>query len=606
MCVVEPSLDVCVTLGGTAPPAEGAPAPSRWRSPTRQGLLRRGAGRGGGELVRRRLQDPCRGVARSIAVLAFSAVGAAGVSGCSYDESCARSYTCHPLPGEKPPVLPASPCDGDPAAAPAKDGCGVFVSAQQGNDANPGTKGAPVKTLQHAIGLAAHGRGDGKPPTRRVYACGESFEEEITLPSGVDLWGGRRCEDGDWSYVWSFGGPDEPTVIAPPAGIPLRIVEGDDLRSIPGNDAASMVFGVRAVAADASAPDGKSSIAMILSPGTRAIVRDSAIVAGNGKDGEPGEDAPSERAQDGEPGNDGTDACTTDFATGALPVVTVCDDGTESVGGYGGDGGLESGGDGEPGQPEPAANPEGKGLAGTGAGSSPCTLGKDGADGADGGRAGGAVGAGYLGRDGWIGVRGEDGKRGGGGQGGGGGGGSKGRSDMSACRAGGPQGGAAGGSGGGGGCGGRGGKGGGYGGSSIGIVALQGSALTLKATEITAGNGGQGGAGGRGQLGGLGASYGQGGTHALADELLKACNGGSGGRGGRGGDAGGGIGGSSYGVAFVGAFVSLDPGMIVRVGDGANGGPGGNATPGDDRGQGQAGDAMAYRPFDAPDPGPAQ
>ncbi|WP_437481891.1 hypothetical protein WME75_39765 [Sorangium sp. So ce1014] len=552
--------------------------------------------------MRRRLQDRCRGVARHIAVLALSAVGAAGVSGC-YADDCARTFTCEPLPGEKPPVLPASPCDGDPAASPAKDACGVFVSASSGDDGNPGTKGAPVKTLQHAIGLAAHGRGDGKPPTRRVYACGVSFEEEITLPSGVDLWGGRRCEDGDWSYAWSFHGPDEPTVIAPPEGIPLRIVEGDDLRSIPGDDATSMIFGVQAVAADASAPDGKSSIAMILSAGTRAIVRDSAIVAGNGKDGEPGEDALSERATDGAPGNHGAHACTADAATGALPAVTVCDDGTESIGGYGGDGGLDAGGDGEPGQPEPAENPEGKGLAGTGAGSSACTPGAPGTEGTDGGRAAGAVGAGHLGRDGWIGVRGENGKRGGVGQGGGGGGGGKGRDGTIACRAGRPQGGAAGGSGGSGGCGGRGGGGGGYGGTSIGIVALQGSALTLEATEITTGNGGLGGAGGRGQPGGFGRGGGSGGVHHERD-MLRACGGGGGGRGGRGGDAGGGIGGSSYGVAFIGAFVSIDPGVIVRVGDGANGGPGGNAAPDDDRGRGEPGDGMAYRPFDAPDPGP--
>ncbi|WP_438043072.1 hypothetical protein [Sorangium sp. So ce128] len=556
--------------------------------------------------MRRRVDDRARGVARAISLLAMASTGAAGISGCSYADDCARTYTCEPLPGEMPPQLPASPCDGDPAKSAAKDGCGVFVSASSGDDGSPGTKGAPVKTLQHAIGLAVHGRGDGKPPTRRVYACGGSFEEEITLPSGVDLWGGRRCQSGDWSYAWSFGGPDEPTVIAPPEGIPLRILEGEDLGAIPGDDATSMIFGVRAVAADASAPDGKSSIAMILSPGTRAIVRDSKIVAGNGKDGEPGEDAPRERAQDGAPGNHGAHACTADFATGALPVVTVCDDGTESIGGYGGDGGLDAGGDGEPGQPEPAVSPGGKGLAGTGAGSSPCTPGKDGAEGADGGRAAGAAGAGYLSESyGWVGIRGEDGKRGGVGQGGGGGGGGKGRDGTIACRAGGPQGGAAGGSGGSGGCGGRGGMGGGYGGSSIGIVALQGSALTLKATEITAGNGGRGGAGGGGQPGGGGWGGGSGGTHTET-EMLPACPGGRGGNGGRGGDAGGGIGGSSYGVAFVGAFLSLDPDVIVQFGRVADGGPGGNAVPDADRGWGEPGDGMAYRPFDAPAPGPPQ
>lgn len=88
--------------------------------------------------------------------------------------------------------------------------------------------------------------------------------------------------------------------------------------------------------------------------------------------------------------------------------------------------------------------------------------------------------------------------------------------------------------------------------------------------------------------------------------MLRACGGGGGGRGGRGGDAGGGIGGSSYGVAFVGAFVSLDPDVIVHFGRGAGGGPGGNAAPDDDRGWGESGDGMAYRPFDAPAPRPPQ
>ncbi|WP_437599562.1 hypothetical protein WMF28_42745 [Sorangium sp. So ce590] len=143
----------------------------------------------------------------------------------------------------------------------------MFVSASSGDDGSPGTKDAPVKTLQHAIGLAAHGRGDGKPPTRRVYACGGSFEETITLPSGVDLWGARSCAKGAWWDAWSYVGPDASTVIAPPAGIPV----------------------------------------------------------------------------------------------GALPVVTACGDGIESTGGYGGDGGLEAGSDGAPGQPEPAENPEGTG-----------------------------------------------------------------------------------------------------------------------------------------------------------------------------------------------------------------------------------------------------
>ncbi|MGK3983077.1 hypothetical protein WME99_08555 [Sorangium sp. So ce136] len=518
------------------------------------------------------------------------------LTACAYTDLCSEVAGCAPEP-EPPP----GPCAGEPDTAPALDLCGVFVSAS-GDDRSPGTKAAPVKTLQHAIGLAASGRGRGEAPTRRVYACGGSFEEAITLRSGVDLWGGRRCDDGgDWSYAGSFGGPDHPTIIAPPVGIPLRVIAGER------EDATSTVFGVRAAAADASAGDGKSSIAMILSPGTRAIVRESAIIAGNARDGEPGEDASRERANDGLEGNDGVSACTVDFATGALAVVTVCGDGTESTGGDGGYGGLESGGDGAPGQPEPVENPEGNGLAGLGADMTRCAEGTDGTEGADGDRAGGAVGAGYLTEDGWIGVRGEDGKKGGVGQGGGGGGGSRSRGEMTACDADRPQAGAAGGSGGSGGCGGLGGKGGGYGGSSIGIVALSGSALTLEATTVTTGNGGDGGVGGTGQPGGYGRPGGDGGEAFVgANKMWPACHGGAGGNGGRGGDAGGGLGGHSLGVASVGAYVALAPSAIVEEGKAGAGGLAGNAAPDDGVGKGTDGIPTFWYRFDAPDQEPPQ
>ncbi|KYF79958.1 hypothetical protein BE11_42015 [Sorangium cellulosum] len=511
----------------------------------------------------------------SLVPVALGLGGATGTSGC-YSDNCAEVFLC-----ESPPPQP-SPCDGDPATAPALDECGVFVSGH-GDDKSPGTRAAPVRTLQHAIGLASSGRGDGQEATRRVYACGETFEEAISLPSGVDLWGGRGCEvGGDWSYGSSFDGPNHPTTIAPPLGIPLRVIDVEQ-------DATSMIFGVRAVAADASASDGKSSIAMVLSPGARAKVVSSEILAGNGKDGEPGDDAPSIRAMDGEEGNDGASACTADASVGALPVVTVCDDGIESTSGYGGNGGLDVGGDGTQGQPESAENPDGKGLAGTGAGTTPCSAGTDGADGASRGRAGGAAGEGYLTIDGWMGVRGEDGKKGGVGQGGGGGGGSKSRGPMVACPAGRPQRGAAGGSGGSGGCGGKGGWGGGYGGASIAIVALEDSEIELDATLVVAGNGGKGGVGGTGQLGGMGRPGGVFGRGYVGTAMWDSCAGGAGGDGGRGGDAGGGLGGASVGIAYVVPNMAIRPGTTFDVGQAGEGGPAGNADVNDEVGKGASG-----------------
>ncbi|WP_437298032.1 hypothetical protein [Sorangium sp. So ce426] len=520
----------------------------------------------------------------------LSTAGASALSGCTYDDSCYDERLCL--------TPPKALCDGDPAKATALDECGVFVS-EQGDDTSAGTKDAPVKTLQHAIGLAAHGRGRGEPPTRRVYACGGSFEEKIALPSGVDLWGGRLCDDGDdWSYEGSFGGPDHPTIIAPPAGIPLRVITGEE------DDTTSMVFGVRVKAADASADDGKSSIAMILSAGARAIVRESDILAGDGKNGEPGEDAPSFRASSGVVGNNGADACTADAAPGALPVVTVCDDGVESRGGYGGDGGLDTGGDGVSGLPEAVGNPPNLGRGGSGAFDMPCTAGEEGAVGADAQRAAGATSPGLLGVDGWVGVRGEDGKRGGVGQGGGGGGGGRGRDDNNACPTGRPQGGAAGGSGGSGGCGGKGGQGGDYGGASIAIVALQGSAITVEAgSKVLGGKGGDGGVGGTGQWGGLGVAGGNGGR-AFQIEASRGCRGGFGGRGGRGGDAGGGLGGHSLGIGSVGASVAIVEKATVLPGEAGKGGLGGNAAQESNAGQANDGTALFWFRFDEQDPEP--
>ncbi|WP_437298901.1 hypothetical protein [Sorangium sp. So ce426] len=514
----------------------------------------------------------------------------------AYSEDCSEKLACAPDP-EPPPDL----CAGEPGTAPALDKCGVFVS-EQGDDNSPGTKGAPVKTLQHAIGLAAHGRGHGEAPTRRVYACGGVFEEAISLPQGVDLWGGRLCAGGDWSYGGPLDGQSALTVIAPPVGIPVRVLGVDDAVNA-GNDATSVIFGVRAVAADASASDHKSSIAMLLSYGSRAIVRESEILAGDGKDGEPGEDAPSYRANAGALGNDGVDACTANMAPGALPVVTVCGEGVESTGGQGGDGGLETGDDGTSGLPEPVEIPDNRGSAGTGASSMPCTVGGRGADGADAERAAGAASAGLLGVEGWVGPRGENGKPGGVGQGGGGGGGGKGRDPMNACPAGRPQGGAAGGSGGSGGCGGKGGKGGDYGGASIGIVALQGSSLTVDASTVLGAKGGNGGVGGTGQWGGLGPDGGHGG-HSLGPDWSRGCAGGGGGNGGRGGDAGGGLGGHSFGIGSVGASVAILENSTVSPGQAGTGGIGGNATLESGLGQGKDGTSLFWYRFDAPDPEP--
>lgn len=86
-------------------------------------------------------------------------------------------------------------CLDDPAKASAADDCGIFASSSLGNDKNPGTRGAPVKTIRIALQLAAK-------ENRRVYACAELFQEAVEMPSGFTLFGGFNCAS-DWAYIGS-------------------------------------------------------------------------------------------------------------------------------------------------------------------------------------------------------------------------------------------------------------------------------------------------------------------------------------------------------------------------------------------------------------------
>ncbi|KYF77269.1 hypothetical protein BE17_10060 [Sorangium cellulosum] len=352
---------------------------------------------------------------RSVALIALGSGSAAGGAGCYYAEDCARSFTCHPLPGETPPVLPASPCDGDPATSPAKDGCGVFV-ARRGDDAGDGTREAPVRTLRRAVEKAAEPGG-----TRRVYACAEDFEEAVTLPSGIAIWGGRDCG----AEAWTWGGVESFTGIAPePEQVPLTVEARQTSMT-------SVVFGVRLVAADAIRPSG-SSIGMIVGEGAAVEVVSSEILAGDGADGADGEGAfqgTPWRAPDGAHGHPGAGGCVADWTEGAPPVVTVCEDDTTSIGGAGGEGDVAAGGDGADGVPAPGPGAMEKGEGGNG-GEMTCTPGEDGANGEPGANGvGGGTGLeeplkyGSISARGWQGFSGQDGQNGGIGQGGGGGGG---------------------------------------------------------------------------------------------------------------------------------------------------------------------------------------
>ena len=422
-------------------------------------------------------------------------------------------------------------CPGDPLEGPIPEDCGVWVSAGQGDDANEGTQSAPVASLTHAIELASQGKG-------RVYACGETWTEALTVPSGVSLHGGFDCEDG-----WKYTGEARRAMLVPPT--PLAIKWGDV-------DSEEQVYLTEFyVEAPAATEPGASSIGILVIPTLPLKILRCEIVAGDGADGADGApgDADDQPAAAGAPGNDGGGACSAPVSAGGVSPESACEAGL-SKGGEGGDGGVFQAESGAPGEP---AGPGGAG--GLGEETAPaCTVGAPGADGAHGENGAGGTGKGYglMTADGIVGYPGQDAQPGMPGQGGGGGGATFG--NTATCGAASP-GGAAGGSGGAGGCGGKGGRGGQAGGSSVAVANLgKGEDLVMDYTVLQAGNGGHGGNGGAPQPSGAGGLGGKGG--AGAGTIQPGCNGGNGGMGGKGGYGGGGSGGSS---AAIGTASGMGP-----------------------------------------------
>ena len=414
--------------------------------------------------------------------------------------------------------------------------CGIFVR-NEGSDGNAGTPDLPVATLAKAIELAG--------AKGHVYACNQSFPENLVVTTGVTLFGGLDCTKN-----WAYAGPDgNPTVLTPPAGVPLSLLGGAEGARLKSFQIVALADGTM----------GGFSTGVIAA-GATAVIEDSQIFAADALSGADGLDASPDMDAPAPDGAAGGAACSAGAVVGGLGPKNMCGD---STGGNGGDGGLAVGGAGAASWPAPGAagglGESGVGwTCGSGLGSG--HLGLDGASGAPGG---GGLSLGQIGMDGFHGADGGDGDPGQPGQGGGGGGGRAGPQ----CGAG--KSGASGGSGAPGGCGGKGGGGGRAGGSSIGILSVT-SKLTLKNVVITAGNGGRGGEGGDGQPGALGGKGGPGGTDT---GTLAGCAGGNGGRGGSGGVGGGGRGGHSIGVAHDGSFVTPKDGSIT-VGSAGPGGPG--------------------------------
>ena len=424
----------------------------------------------------------------------------------------------------------------------------VFVSTS-GNDSNAGTRAAPFRTIGRALSLTGTMSG-----LDQVLVAQGLYEEQVYLVKGVHIAGGYQPA---LSWARSELAPTEISYrqaslgrIIPIVGINLTtptLLDRLTIRSGSTTAASVQTYGVYCDRCSALTIQHSLIEAGNAGDGAHGLAGVSGAQAfGNGSNGATGGPGTGSGSTPGLGGSGGASAC-------------------GRTGGRGGNGGPEGDNRGQNGSTGLLTTPGGAGGAGgnpgkRGANGAPGQTGAIGQDGQGG--SGGTLDNGYWAGD--AGAMGVDGAHGHGGGGGGGGGGQ----GCFFCNDGSGNGG---GGGGGGGCGGRGGGAGGAGGASFGLFLLQSSGITLADNTIRAGDGGHGGDGGQG---GAGSSGGQGASGGQRDtnDVGGGGTGGSGGAGGRGGHGGGGSGGHSYAIWREGTSVGLPGSNTLSAGVPGNGG----------------------------------
>lgn len=526
-----------------------------------------------------------RNLQKTLAYFGILITGGIGqLVGCANDaDNCELNFeVCASSSGV---VAPPPGCTDSPSANAEviRTECAFFVGGMNANDSNTGGEADPFKSLAAAVNAA-------KTQKARVYLCG-TVNERVDVPAGVSIFGGFDCTGSEWVYDALQRG-----TISPQAPIVDDLFQSS-LR-ITGSGT-TKIEDIDIVAANANI-DGGSSIAVIVDKSTVNFTR-SNLTSGNGRIGTSGESLIDDMALNGVAGNGGANLCNAGATNpGGAATVKSCTDGSMSVGGKGGDGGLVdvvnmnkelAGGDGGDGAPALGAGAKGRGepemgnwtcaTVGNGQAGEPGSLGNHGM----GGQGNGAISA-----TGYASVNGTAGEFGTPGQGGGGGGGAKGKTNV--CN-GSTRAGASGGSGGSGGCGGKGGGAGTGGGASIALISLA-AKVTLTDCAIVARDGGGGGAGGTGQNGGTGAGGGSGGNKGGGGSV-DACAGGLGGDGGNGGHGGGGTGGPALGIAFTGSAPTIAGSSSIAKGAGGGGGPGGDNSSANNQGtNGASEDTLSF------------
>ncbi len=441
----------------------------------------------------------------------------------------------------------------------------VYVSSSQGTD-NSSCGAAPTtacKSLAYALTRCTSNGCN-------VLAMYDQFVLPATLvfdsrstPAGAQLYGGCLASgptDGLTSEV-----------VSPPGGVPAVGVAG--VKPV-------VLQSFKILGSAATAGKGAPAVTAQIAQASQVTVTNSLVVGGQGGTGATGAQQPAgPKGGDANQQTAGTNAsCSySNGGTGASEMIdngpyTECQWSCATPGCYGTSGSpgntSKSAAGGKYGEPFatfcPPMTPNDGAGADTGQNASCGTGGKASTDLV--GRFNGATwnaGAGGVGTSG--------GNAGGGG-GGGAGGGYCGVCFLVRFR----YSGSSGGGGGAGGCGGQPAPGGQQGGGSFGIVAAQGSAVTINNSRVVAGRSGDGGVGGAGGNGGASGARAIGsGSSGYGYHGGKGGDGGSGGVGGAGGGGAGGNAGPSAAVALVSGAKVDGTGIVYYKGSSGNFGGGG-------------------------------
>ncbi|TVR04524.1 MAG: hypothetical protein EA398_01865 [Deltaproteobacteria bacterium] len=430
-------------------------------------------------------------------------------------------------------------CDG----VDGQENLAVFVAANGSTSSTCGSRTSPCRTIALGIQRAT---GDGQRGRPHIYVAAGTYNEQVTLPNGVSLWGGFNSSFSLWNPSASVSRIVSPT--------PIGVL-------VDGRSTAGTLAGFRIETADGNASNASARAIVLRNVTATFTVERNDLRPGAGRAGTSGSSGGNgNRGNNGTAGSQGcggSSACVNEGSGGSGCVSgTGCrNGGNGGRGGHGRNRGQNGANGGGSSGPAGSFNPGSGGLGGEDRGNCPSNnsaqngqVGRAGSIGTTGGAGTSPSNqnrGGITGGTDWVAGPGLSGQTGGPGIGGGGGGGGGGGRCTTNNRQGG-----GGGGGGAGGSGGFGGGGGTGGGGSIGILAISANAAVVRDNAGQMGEGGVGGSGGSGGFGGSGGSGGAGGPR-FNSRAGNGAAGGMGGQGGRGGGGAGGAGGASIGLLII-------------------------------------------------------